>query len=207
MFFLWSGDKRGEMKKIEQNKLQKRDNILKAAQEMFQTSGFVGASMDKIAETAGVTKQTVYRYFSTKEELFQATLEAQRLRANERFLDALQLADTQQALTAFAIGFIKRHLSQEHLANIRLLVAEGPSVPEITRAFYAFGSEKTQDSLLQFVEERFQRQDVDDEIKAFVSMLIAPRMPVLTGLREPFCEAEIKTHADKTVRMFLKLLD
>nr|WP_320049401.1 TetR/AcrR family transcriptional regulator [uncultured Desulfuromonas sp.] len=195
------------MKKIEQNKMQKRDNILTAAQEMFQTSGFIGASMDKIAEGAGVTKQTVYRYFSTKEELFRATLEAQRLRANERFLDALQREDTQQALTAFAAGFIKRHLSKQHLANIRLLVAEGPSVPEITRAFYAFGSEKTHDRLVEFVEERFRRTDVDDEIKAFVSMLISPRMPVLTGLREPLSEAEINTHADKTVRMFLKLLN
>mgnify|MGYP001774160483 CR=1 FL=1 len=195
------------MKKIEQNKLQKRDSILKAAQETFQDSGFIGASMDRIAEKAGVTKQTVYRYFSTKEELFKATLEAQRLHSSERFLEALQLPDTRQALTAFAVGFIKRHLSREHLANVRLLVAEGPSVPEITRAFYAFGSEKTQDSLVKFIEERFQRTDADDEIKAFVSMLISQRMPVLTGLREPLCEAEIASHADKTVRMFLKLLE
>ena len=36
--------------------------------------------MDSIARGAGVTKQTVYRYFSTKEELFQEALEAQRKR-------------------------------------------------------------------------------------------------------------------------------
>ncbi|WP_321529924.1 TetR/AcrR family transcriptional regulator [uncultured Desulfuromonas sp.] len=195
------------MKKIEQNKIQKRDRILKAAQETFQASGFIGASMDRIAEKAGVTKQTVYRYFTTKEELFKATLEAQRRLAKESFLDALQLSDTRQALTTFAAGFIKRHLSREHLANVRLLVAEGPSVPEMTRAFYAFGSEKTQDSLVRFIEDRFDRKDAVDEIQAFVSMLISLRMPVLTGLREPLSEEEITRHADKTVRMFLKLLD
>ena len=195
------------MKKIEQNKIHKRDKILKAAQERFQANGFIGASMDKIAEQAGVTKQTVYRYFTTKEELFKATLEAQRQRSSESFLDALQLEDTHAALTAFAVGFLQRHLSKEHLATIRLLVAEGPSVPEITRAFYALGSEKTLESLTRFIHARFQRDDAADEIQAFVSMLIALRMPVLTGLREPLSEAEINDHAAKTVGMFIKLLD
>ena len=47
------------MKKIEQNKKQKRERILKAAQEIFQSSGSICASMDKVAEKACVTKHVI----------------------------------------------------------------------------------------------------------------------------------------------------
>nr|WP_319392371.1 TetR/AcrR family transcriptional regulator [uncultured Desulfobacter sp.] len=60
------------MKKIEQNKKKKRERILKAAQEIFQSNGFISTRMDKMAEQSGVTKQTVYhRYFESKEVLFK----------------------------------------------------------------------------------------------------------------------------------------
>jgi len=194
------------MSKAHDNYLKKRSNLLEAAERLFLAQGYERTTMDAVAAEAKVTKQTVYRYFTSKTDLFTALVTQRRL-AKESFLDALQLSDTRQALTTFAAGFIKRHLSREHLANVRLLVAEGPSVPEMTRAFYAFGSEKTQDSLVRFIEDRFDRKDAVDEIQAFVSMLISLRMPVLTGLREPLSEEEITRHADKTVRMFLKLLD
>jgi AcrR family transcriptional regulator len=111
--------------------------------------------MDKIAEEAHVTKQTVYRYFESKESLFRAALEAQRLEGSNDFLKALAIEDPTQALETFAVGFIERHLSEEHLANIRLLVSEGPKVPEITRAFYAMGPRRTKIHLARFFKDRF----------------------------------------------------
>ncbi|WP_315983576.1 helix-turn-helix domain-containing protein [Aliamphritea spongicola] len=48
---------------------------MQAAQEVFLSEGFVQAGMDKIAAQAQVTKQTVYRYFPSKTELFKATLQ------------------------------------------------------------------------------------------------------------------------------------
>ena len=195
------------MKKIEQNKRQKRDRILKAAQAIFQSSGFIGSNMDKIAEQAGVTKQTVYRYFDTKEALFQAVLEAQRINASENFLNALQLEDRKEALTIFAIGFLRRHLSKEHLANVRLLVSEGPMVPEITRSFYILGAKKTEENLSQFLKDRFNIDEAKDEINVFLNTLLSMRMPVLTGLHRLPAQEEIERHAEKTVGIFLKLLD
>jgi AcrR family transcriptional regulator len=195
------------MKKIEQNKKQKIDNIQKAAQKLFQSNGFIGTSMDKIADQAGVTKQTVYRYFESKEELFKSTLEAQRRRASNDFLKALDLEDTTNALETFAIGFIERHLSKAHLANIRLLVSEGPMVPEITRAFYAVGPERTKARLARFFKNRFNIDDAQYEIKVFLGILLSMRMTVLIGLDAPPSQEKIRQHAKKTVKSVLKLLD
>ncbi|WP_320040271.1 TetR/AcrR family transcriptional regulator [uncultured Desulfobacter sp.] len=195
------------MKKIEQNKKLKIQRILKAARELFQSNGFIGTSMDKIAEQAQVTKQTVYRYFESKEALFKSALEAQRLEATNDFLDALDLEDTTKALNAFAFGFIERHLSKAHLANIRLLVSEGPMVPEITRAFYAVGPTRTKTRLARFFKERFNVEDAQYEIDVFLSILLSTRMTVLTGLVEPPSRTKIRQHSVKAVNSILKLLD
>jgi len=47
----------------------KRQAILDAAREAFQTYGVQGTSMDKLAAMAQVSKRTVYNHFATKEAL------------------------------------------------------------------------------------------------------------------------------------------
>ncbi len=54
------------------DKSKKRATILEGAVDVFISMGYELASMDKIAETAGVSKRTVYNHFGSKENLFQA---------------------------------------------------------------------------------------------------------------------------------------
>lgn len=54
---------------------RKRRLIVEAAMSEFQSSGFENTSMDQIAETAGVSKRTVYNHFSSKDELFDNIVE------------------------------------------------------------------------------------------------------------------------------------
>ena len=54
------------------DKSKKRATILDGAIDVFISMGYELASMDKIAETAGVSKRTVYNHFGSKENLFQA---------------------------------------------------------------------------------------------------------------------------------------
>ena len=51
---------------------QKREDILKAALNEFDARGFRETSMDRIAQTAQVSKRTVYNHFESKEALFDA---------------------------------------------------------------------------------------------------------------------------------------
>ena len=52
-----------------------RARILTAALEEFSEKGFHNATIDSMAERAGIAKGTVYRYFKTKEQLFNALKE------------------------------------------------------------------------------------------------------------------------------------
>lgn len=55
----------------EKNRL-KRNSILHAAAQCFNSSGFHGTSMDDIAERLGVTKPALYRYVKNKHEVLDA---------------------------------------------------------------------------------------------------------------------------------------
>lgn len=52
----------------------KHQAILNAAQNEFVQLGFERANMDQICQHAGVSKRTLYRYFSSKEKLFTEVL-------------------------------------------------------------------------------------------------------------------------------------
>jgi len=54
------------------DKSKKRAVILEGAIDVFIDMGYELTSMDKIAETAGVSKKTIYNHFGSKENLFQA---------------------------------------------------------------------------------------------------------------------------------------
>lgn len=49
----------------------KKDQIIEAARLLFHKYGFKKVSMDEIAREAGVTKRTIYSYFSSKEDLLK----------------------------------------------------------------------------------------------------------------------------------------
>jgi TetR/AcrR family transcriptional regulator of autoinduction and epiphytic fitness len=98
----------------------KRESILDAAVRAFQKEGYDNTSMDRIAEIAGASKRTVYNHFSSKELLFQATID--RLMQDMRSLKQIpydpsrsledQLADFAEAKLALAknpswLGLIK----------------------------------------------------------------------------------------------------
>lgn len=56
--------------------LAKREAILRAATGLFLEQGYAGTSMDTVAQTAGVSKLTVYSHFGDKEGLFNASVQA-----------------------------------------------------------------------------------------------------------------------------------
>src|SRR5947207_15709455 len=51
-----------------------RDQILRAATDLFATRGFHETSMAEVARTAGVSKALIFWHFKNKDELFVAVL-------------------------------------------------------------------------------------------------------------------------------------
>lgn len=63
------------MKELNQRAVRKRQAILLASAQVFATKGYHNTRMEEIAVVAGIGKGTIYEYFDSKLQLFQALLE------------------------------------------------------------------------------------------------------------------------------------
>ncbi len=58
--------------------MKTRDRIIYACEELAikKTRGFYNLSMEELAQEAGLSKRTIYRYFESKEDLIEATIDS-----------------------------------------------------------------------------------------------------------------------------------
>jgi TetR/AcrR family fatty acid metabolism transcriptional regulator len=78
------------------------DQILEAARRVIGEVGFAEASIDRIAEAAGVARSTLYVYFDGKEDLLNQCIAQLRLGLGERVRQAVEEASgTEERLAAF----------------------------------------------------------------------------------------------------------
>jgi AcrR family transcriptional regulator len=92
------GSRGGEVGLRERKKQQTRDAIARAATELFARDGFESVTVKQIARAADVSRQTVFNYFATKEEMLfdrdpevlDALLASIRSRADESLVDAFR---------------------------------------------------------------------------------------------------------------------
>lgn len=66
--------------------MDKKQDILQAAERLFYNNGFHATSTDRICSEAGVSTRTLYRYFPSREILTQCVMEERK----NRFFAALQ---------------------------------------------------------------------------------------------------------------------
>lgn len=82
---------------------EKKQNILRAARELFGQFGLKKASVDDVAQAASVSKATIYKYFASKEEIFAAVVGAE----GEEMMAAIRAAvDREETLE----GKLRAHL-------------------------------------------------------------------------------------------------
>src|SRR6478735_222647 len=94
----------------------KRATILSAGRALFLSSGYQGTSVDQIAASAEVSKQTVYKHFGDKQELLLAIVNDALDSTVTPFLDRIaQLADTNDLeadLNALAGEYLRAVLAE-----------------------------------------------------------------------------------------------
>jgi AcrR family transcriptional regulator len=94
-----------------------RQRIFEAAIEEFAAHGNAGARVDRIAEKARANKESIYRYFGTKDELLRRVL--------DRFLDERgeQLLPQSRDVDAYAAALFRYFAA--HPEFLRLSLWEG----------------------------------------------------------------------------------
>ena len=103
----------------------KRAQILEAAVSLFQERGFHATSMDDISALAQVSKRTLYKYFESKETLFEAIL----VEINGRISELLAVTydparPIEEQLRDLAWAEANLMMSPDFIATCRMLIAE-----------------------------------------------------------------------------------
>src|ERR1700719_1775350 len=130
---------------------QRRELILDVAQDVFLEEGFANASMSTIAARLGGSKGTLYNYFKSKDELFNAYVERRCLWQQDEVF-ALKPGETPaRALQRIARSFLAHVISETTLRNFRLIIAEAERAPEIGRTFYEAGPKRGGERLAEFL--------------------------------------------------------
>jgi TetR/AcrR family transcriptional regulator of autoinduction and epiphytic fitness len=114
---------------------RKKQDVLQAAIQEFRLFGFAGASMDRIAEQAGVSKRTVYNHFASKEQLFElATTELWRSSKSAASIAFDASLPAEQQLLTICRQCLAVYEQEDFIELARVVMAEYIRSPEKAQA-------------------------------------------------------------------------
>lgn len=114
----------------------KRRQILDGARAVFLELGFDGASMGEIARAAGVSKGTLYVYFTDKNALFAEIVEHESIAQGMLSFDFATERDVETTLRHFGRAYIELLCRPRGGSTVRTVMAIAERMPELGRRYY-----------------------------------------------------------------------
>lgn len=193
---------------------EKRRQILHAASELFLNEGFANTSMDKVAKRSGVSKQTVYSHFESKDSLYTAAI-VNKCVAYQ--LDPSRLAQhngcqlpLKDCLQTIGVQFVKLLHDEDVIAMYRVVIAEANNNPHVAELFYDAGP-KASITVLAGMFERFSDHRLSSETARalaidYFSLLKGEfHIRLLFGLATPLSDLQINEKVASAVAKTLLL--
>jgi AcrR family transcriptional regulator len=193
---------------------RKHDAILAAAEVLFLRDGYAAANMDELAALSGVSKQTVYTHFGSKEALFVELVSTMTSLAGDAvhtdLPDPLGADDLPDFLQAYAERQLAVALTPRLLQLRRLVIGEVGRFPDLARVLWERGPVRAMSALA----ERFDRLgragllDVADPASAaehfnWLAMSGPLNAAMLLGDAAVPSAPDRRAHAAEAVRIFL----
>ncbi len=188
----------------------KRRQIIDGACHVFLTQGFDAGSMGAIAKEAGVSKGTLYVYFKSKEDLFEAIVEGQCQLQSQEIFTFDQQADVEAELRRVGeelAQFLCRRPGG--ISPLRTVIAIADRMPELGARFYKSGPARGIAGLKGYLESKVAQgvlQPHDCEVAAaqFIDACVSLTFkPMLFNMSGPPTDAQIAYVVGIAVRTFL----
>ena len=156
----------------------KRDQIREGAQRVFLERGFAGTSTDAIASEAGVSKQTLYVYYASKEELLADVLRHLIHQDSQTQLSVMEEVletpdEVRRALSFLARRLIADLMQPDYLALARVVIAETPRLPQLGSLFRSVVPERVLANVSAIIESTQQGGVIEDVDREAASRMFA----------------------------------
>ena len=210
---LASGQEAGGIEEANRSQ-RKRRAILEAATEVFLKSGYLGTNMDEIAALSEVSKQTVYKHFTSKEALFIEIVTSMTDTAGDVVRDEVAELDEGGDVAAYLSDYACHQLAVVLTPRImqlrRLVIGEVSRFPDLARVLYERGPQRAMDALATAFVRLADRGllAIDDPMVAashfnWLIMSAPLNQAMLLGDGAIPQPAELRRHAAEGVRVFL----
>lgn len=191
---------------------RKGDAILRAAIELFPKLGFDQTTMDDIAKAAGVTKQTVYSHYKSKDQLFTQMIDALCNRGvSHAPITGARTRSFESLLLEVGLNLLTLITSKEGMAVTRLVIAEAGRHPKVAKLYYESGTQRIMHLLAEFLEGQNARgviaiPNTESAAAYFFALLKGQYFLRMTlGVPPIPSEQEKKAHVKEVVAIFLAL--
>ena len=189
---------------------RKIDQVLAGAREVFLRDGFEGASVDDIARQAGVSKATLYSYFSDKRGMFQAVIQAECERMSREIESQIDPdAPLREALKTAALGMTRFLVSRFAQRVFRICLAERDRFPELSQTYFESGPKNGHAQLAEHFREAadlgaLNIKNIDIAAYQFEELCKAGLFTrAAFGIQSEFTDEEIETAAEEAVETFM----
>jgi AcrR family transcriptional regulator len=189
----------------------KRRQVMDGARAAFLSAGFDGASMNDIARAAGVSKGTLYAYFDSKEQLFEALIREDKEQQAERLcVFPREGGDPAALLGEFGRRMVEMTMRPEAVAQVRVVIAATARFPQLGRAFYdagpRYGVQMLAAQLGAFARAgALEIVDAEAAAGQFINLCCSDfHKRVLFGVVDSVAPGEIDAAVDAAVEVFLK---
>jgi TetR/AcrR family transcriptional regulator, mexJK operon transcriptional repressor len=189
---------------------KRREEIAEVAQAVFLKLGYTDATMQVIAASAGASKETLYRHFGSKEELFSEIVRTRAGRVFSGLGEVLSSGEPKEFLVQFGNNLLRLLSSEDSLCFYRLVIAEMSRAPEIGPIFFEQGPALVLRQTTARIEAAVQSGHLncpDPELAArlFIGSLVGNRHlhTLIAPQIESLSEAKIGPHVEEAVAMFL----
>jgi len=132
----------------------RRKAFVDVAREAFFANGYAGTTMSSIAARVGGSKTTLWSYFPSKQDLFEAVLDD----IVDHYGQALSAAlpppeDFERGLAVFGRAMMATILSEPIIALHRLVIGEAGRFPELASIFWDRGPKRGKERLAAFIAQ------------------------------------------------------
>jgi AcrR family transcriptional regulator len=188
----------------------RRRAFLNAANAAFLEKGYANTTLGDIIARSGGSRQTLYALFGGKQGLFEAIVSERNaelfrpLRADGQLDRA-----PEDFLVEIGTHFLRTALAPEALSLFRLVVAEGPTMPELSERFWALGPARTIAAFERYFAEQTRRgvlnlADANLAARQFQGILLGSfHMECLLGVREIPTPEKIEAFVRIAIKRFL----
>lgn len=180
----------------------RRARLVEAAEAIFLERGYAEATMDDVAQQAGMSKKTLYQLFDGKSDLFRALLRTQMGPTFSALPDATDRREMGEILVTHLTRFTELVVSPRQVAMMRLVVSEAHRVPELAEAFRREAFETCPEEFVRWLSRMKEKglvfvEDVDEAVEMLFGAAIGGSMVKLLASADLAADAEVEKAAMK----------